>query len=61
MKLQATKMSISPCSGRQRVVLETFADLVLAVARFAGLGSLVRRHLGLTPQAFCCRLLPQAY
>jgi hypothetical protein len=54
-------MGISPCNERQRVVFETSANFVLAVACFAGLGLFVCSDLGLTPQALCCRLLSQAY
>jgi len=53
--------SISPCNGRQHVVSEAGANLVLAVACFAGLGFFFCNYLGLTPQALCCRPLPQTY
>ena len=54
-------MSISPCNGRQRVVLETCASLIHAVARFSGLEYLFAVTRGVTPQALCCRQLPQSY
>ena len=53
---KATKIGISPCNGRQRVVFETTANLALAVACFAGLGLFVCMTWGSRPRlyAFAC-------